>query len=393
MLYCILSYFYSYCSVSVFSLTHSHTHTTHSFLSPFHANANTMNSIGYHLAKESDNIVELTQLYDAGGNTDMTESCPSIGINYNANENCTLTFNVTKQMDPPVLIYYELTNFHQNYRSYTESRDDFQLTGTVYDDKNNNQDKLSKTKCNPINVLGNTVINPCGLIANTFFNDKFTLGDDTTTSAPPVDDLDQKLILREDGIAWQSDLKYRFKMPNGFNSTVCPDESAESCDSTSTCCTTTYSDWSCTVPAINQTDNKCYAYNYPQQDTTQYLYQTYPTIISPLEHVTNEHFIVWMRIAAQPKFRKLYGYIDQTIPAGTILNFNVNMNYVVESFGGTKSFTITTNSMWGTKDSSIGITIYSIGYFCLACGVFFGLKQYFRPRKIADRKYLHYKEE
>jgi hypothetical protein len=334
----------------------------------------------------------LTQLYDAGGNAAMTESCPSIGMDYNANQNCTLTFNVTKQMNPPVLIYYELTNFHQNYRKYIESRDDYQLTGTVYDDKVK-QASLSASNCDPINKLGNTVINPCGLIANTFFNDKFTLGDDATTSAPPVDNLGQNLILREDGIAWQSDLKYRFKMPNGYEQQLCPDQSAQSCDSTSTCCTTSFPNFSCTVPAISPKDGLCYAYNYPQQDTTQYLYQTYPSVISPLEHVTNEHFVVWMRIAAQPSFRKLYGYIDQTIPAGTILNFNVNMNYVVESFGGTKSLSITTNSMWGTKDSSIGITIFSIGYFCLACGIFFGLKHYFRPRKIADRKYLHYKEE
>lgn len=36
-------------------------------------------------------------------------------------------------------------------------------------------------------------------------------------------------------------------------------------------------------------------YYYPQDPSTQYLYESYPGIISPLEGVTNEHFIVWMR--------------------------------------------------------------------------------------------------
>ena len=280
-------------------------------------------------------------------------------------------------MEPPVLVYYELTNFHQNYRKYTTSRDDSQLTGRVGEQK-----ALDATACEPINILGNTTINPCGLIANTFFNDKFTLIDNNST----VDEKGDKLVMAEDGIAWGSDLKYRFKMPNGYNQSLCPEGQ---CDAS--CCEA--NGFSCDEPAISPRDGLCYAYHYPEQNTTQYLYQTYPNIISPLEHVTNEHFVVWMRVAARPNFRKLYGYFEQTIPAGTILEFDVNMNYVVQSFKGTKALLVTTNSMWGIKDASLGITIYVIGYFCLACGFFFSLKHFFKPRKIADRKYLHYKEE
>jgi len=329
---------------------------------------------GYYLVGESDKIVELKQLYD-DGNTEVegvVSACASIGENYNANENCTLTFEVPQDMEPPVLVYYELTNFHQNYNKYVTSRDDYQLTGRV-----SGQSAIEAANCNPLNILGEITINPCGLIANTFFNDIFTL-------ESTVDVNGNELSMKEDGIAWGSDLKYKFKMPNGFKAELCPEGG---CDAS--CCRD--NNFSCEEPAINQTG--CYAYHYPLQNSTQYLYQTYPKIISPLEHVTNEHFVVWMRVAATRNFRKLYGYFEETIPAGTKLQFNVNMNYVVESFKGTKTLTITTNSMWGTKDPTLGTTIYIIGYFCLACGFFFGLKHFFKPRKIADPKYLHYKEE
>ena len=327
------------------------------------------------MVAESDKVIELKQVYDAGNETNA--ACESIGENYNANANCTLTYEVPADMKPPVLVYYEITNFHQNYNKYVSSRDDSQLTGRV-----EGQDAISEAACQPLNKLGETWINPCGLIANTFFNDRISL----VNSDSALDDQGNSLVMVEEGIAWSSDLKYRFTMPDGYRSTRCPEGQ---CDPS--CCED--NGFSCTEPAIHPKDGQCYAYHYPQQNTTQYLYQTYPSIISPLEHVTNEHFVVWMRVAATPNFRKLYGYFEQTIPAGTKLEFEVNMNWVVQSFKGSKALTITTTSMWGTKTPLLGITIYTIGYFCLACGFFFGMKHWLKPRKIADRKYLHFKEE
>jgi len=328
--------------------------------------------LGYHLETESEKVVEMSVVYDS---TNPDEQPCGIGMRYNANENCTLQFTVPQTMKPPVLVYYELHNFHQNHRAYFASRDDFQLTGQV-----GNQAKTSAVACEPINKLGNITINPCGLIANTFFNDKITLLDNGA-----VDDEGLNLTMVEEGIAWRTDLEYRFKMPDGYQQQECPQDG---CDAS--CCTNL--GWSCKQPAIGK-DDKCYAYDYPEDDTTQYLYETYPNIISPLEHVTNEHFVVWMRVATRPNFRKLYGYIEQTIPAGTLLEFEINLNYVVESFGGKKALVISTNNAWGGKDKYVGITLYAMGYFCLACGIIFAIKHWFRPRRIADRKYLHYKEE
>lgn len=121
--------------------------------------------------------------------------------------------------------------------------------------------------------------------------------------------------------------------------------------------------------------------------------QTYPQVVSPLEGVTNEHFVVWMRVAALPTFRKLYGYIEQPIPAGTLLEFSVNANFEIQSFQGTKALIISTNNMFGGRNVFFGPFFYISGFICLGLGLFFGWKQQFRPRKIADRSYLHFKQE
>jgi len=46
-------------------------------------------------------------------------------------------------------------------------------------------------------------------------------------------------------------------------------------------------------------------FTYRKHDKFQYLYETFPMVISPLVGVRNEHFAVWMRLAAFPRFRKL----------------------------------------------------------------------------------------
>lgn len=326
--------------------------------------------VGFRLEAVSNDVVEIKTVYDG---VDKKDQICGIGMRYNANENCTLMFTAPRDMEPPILIHYELTNFHQNHRSYVSSRDDFQLAG-----RSSGQDPISAVACDPMNKLGNIALNPCGFIANTFFNDVFTL-------QPGIKDSNgNEVVMVEEGIAWQTDLEFRFAMPDGYKQALC-----DVCDAS--CCQENA--FSCETPVISKKDGLCYAYNYPYENSTQYLYETYPNVISPLEHVTNEHFVVWMRVATRPQFRKLYGYIEQTIPAGTQFSFDINLNYVVESFEGTKAIIISTNTITGGKSTLIGQTFYYMGFFCLFCGVMFATKHWFRPRKLADRKYLHYKEE
>ncbi len=112
--------------------------------------------------------------------------------------------------------------------------------------------------------MGGIRINPCGLIANTLFNDVITLDsiigpDGETINAPLV----------EQGIAWRSDLEWKFAQPEGFASEEC--SSCDACD-----CGELNAQgeraWSCNEPYVDQ-DGTCWRYFYPQDNTTQYLYE------------------------------------------------------------------------------------------------------------------------
>lgn len=77
---------------------------------------------------------------------------------------CTITITPSADMAPPVMLYYELSNFYQNHRRYVKSRSDDQLAGTVF----TSTDKLAD--CDPLRSRGGKVLHPCGLIAQSYFN-------------------------------------------------------------------------------------------------------------------------------------------------------------------------------------------------------------------------------
>ena len=194
------------------------------------------------------------------------------------------------------------------------------------------------------------------------------------------DKLGKDLVMLEDGIAWQSDISYKYKQPEGFAYQICP-----------SCNCTCDGDWTCDKPY--EKDGICYVYKYPEHETTRYLYQTYNMTVSPIEGVMNEHFIVWMRTEAVSPFRKMYGHIQQPIAKGETITFQVNNNWIVKNFEGSKSLILTTTEIFGGKSTALGYVFIITGAALLLFGVLFGLKHFIWPRQLASKKYLRYKEE
>ena len=185
----------------------------------------------------------------------------------------------------------------------------------------------------------------------------------------------------ETGISWASDRDYKFKQVTGFQSVKVASLN-ESCALAK-------------LPAgcksyYDAQANESYKFYYPDDETVQYLYETYPQQISPIKGVTDEHFIVWMRTAGLPTFRKLYGKIDHDFDKGDVLNFEVIANYEVQSFGGSKALVITTMGEFGGKNPYLGVAYIVVGSLCLFFGLLFLVKQLLNPRALGDKKLLHW---
>ena len=344
---------------------------------------------GVVIRRQSDALVEMRAVYEshlADGTAADVTGC-EIGNNPNAmykdgRRTCRIQLTVPDDggdLDPPVLVHYELDNFYQNYKKYMQSFDQSQLLGSL------TQDSVSAMECKPLNEIGGVKINPCGLIANTLFNDVITLESIVTPDGTVLDGAP----LVETGIAWQSDLEWKFRQPEGFRYEECPE--GQECD-----CSQLGSDgerlWSCAEP-YQDVDGRTFRYYYPDDETTQYLYETYPMVVSPIDGVMNEHFVVWMRVTALPKFRKLYGYIEQTIPAGSTLTFAIEANYAVERMRGAKALVVANTYAFGTKNHWLGTLFIVAGGMAASFGLLFAAKMVLSPRKFADRSYLRFKED
>jgi hypothetical protein len=122
-----------------------------------------------------------------------------------------------------------------------------------------------------------------------------------------------------------------------------------------------------------------------RQAGIRYLNESFPGFAD----VTDQHFIVWMRPAALPSFRKLYGRITTDLDAGTVLSFSVASNYPVSGFSGSKAIVVTTLSFLGGKNPFLGTAYIVVGVLCVALAALFALKHWvIGGRKLGDASYL-----
>lgn len=261
----------------------------------------------------------------------MTSNIKEFVIRYDNLQNCAESQNTTNNKCeieiilkdtyyPPVMVYYQLENFYQDHRRYIKSKSLNQLKG-----QNLTISEITN-ECDPIITVrdlglsksvggfelnDSDIANPCGLIAKSLFNDTYGV----SMGGIPI-------FINETNIAWDSDLKGRYK--NGYN--------------------WTYTQW---------TD------------------------------VENEHFMVWMRPAGLPDFRKLWGRINTRLDPGSY-KIEINNNFPVSDFDGKKSFVLSTVNIFGGKNNFLGIAYLVVGFICLIMALLFwvGYKNYNLDKKL-----------
>ncbi|RAK80115.1 CDC50/LEM3 family protein [Aspergillus fijiensis CBS 313.89] len=255
-------------------------------------------------------------------------------LNKNGTTVCRLIFEIPDKLEPPVFMYYRLTNFYQNHRRYVKSLDIDQLKGKAVDNET-----ISGGSCDPLKLdHSGKAYYPCGLIANSLFND--------TISSPELlngDDAETYYMTNK-GIAWDSDKQLIKK--------------------------TQYNKWQ-VVPPPNWHDR------YPNG---------YVDGIPNLHE--DEEFMVWMRTAALPAFSKLSRRNDTTTMAAGSYQLDIEDRFPVTEYGGTKSILISTRTVIGGQNPFMGIAYVVVGGVCIVLGALFTIAHLVRPRKLGDHTYL-----
>ncbi|KAK0147174.1 Cell cycle control protein 50A [Merluccius polli] len=211
-----------------------------------------------------------------------------------------------------VFFYYGLQNFHQNLRKYMDSRDDAQMVGRKYNLKK------PSAYCEPYITDKNLPIAPCGAVANSMFNDSFSLWYHSPSGPIAVP-------LYRNGIAWYTDENVKFRNPHSNQSLA---------------------------QAFNGTTKPPY--------WQQPVYKLDPS--NPNNNgFINEDLIVWMREAAFPNFKKLYGILKRTnepftngLPAGNY-SINITYNFPVQHFNGRKQVVLSTVTWFGGQNRFLPI--------------------------------------
>lgn len=254
-------------------------------------------------------------------------------------QTCHIQFHVPKTIKGPIYLYYKLTNFFQNHRKYVQSYDLEQLRGAAVDAKSVTQE------CEPLRLSDDKkkVIYPCGLIADSYFND--TISNPVLLNARGGQN-NETYELTQKNIAWSTDRKYRFRRTK-----YKPDQ---------------------IVPPPNW--YKSFPQGYNESNIPD---------LSSYELLQN-----WMRSAGLPSFYKLYGKNTTASLQSGQYELTIEMNYPVSLFAGTKSIVLTTNSIFGGRNLSLGVIYVIVAILSLVLGIAFLFRHLLHPRTIGDHKFL-----
>ncbi|CAL8273511.1 unnamed protein product [Merluccius merluccius] len=276
--------------------------------------------IGVALFVTSRNIQVLERDYTGVEKDSFCYGCSDLKVK---NCKCNLNFTLDKLFEGPVFFYYGLSNYFQNYRQYGNSKDANQLSG----DKEYFLEP--DESCAPYERDGGVPIAPCGALPNSMFNDTFKLYQMVNGTRVEVP-FDGK------GISWWTDYNIKYRNPPGtplkkaFEGTTKPPF------------------WPRPAYELDTTDPSNNGF-------------------------INQDFLVWMRRAALPDFRKLYrriteGEYAKGLPAGKY-TLVIGYNYPVRAFNGKKKVVFSNVSWMGGKNKFLGIAYLVIGSMCVVMSI------------------------
>ncbi|KAF4677612.1 hypothetical protein FOL47_000567 [Perkinsus chesapeaki] len=324
---------------------------------------------------------------------------------------------IDQDMDAPIYVYYELTNFYQNHRRYIASRDYYQLArpSDVSTKRGANGD-CSPWERDPFERNNY----PCGIIARSTFNDSYII--DTKRSGSQVWQ-SNNITETNTVVAWEDDVTYKYDNldPEGFIDDgvqnqvslnmwlnfyappqICvPIEAQQNASEYKKI----YVMSATADPAINHT--ACTNY---MTDSASCKFTLVPGGVDGVDPefpcsaaegyerklnpagwgLLNGRFIGWMRPAGLPTFRKMYARIDDDLKTGDVVRFTVSDNFPSDQYQGTKSIVIATTTWAGGKNGILGYAYIAVGAVCGVFAIVFTITFLRRKSRLGGTDYLEW---
>mmetsp|Transcript_72877 Transcript_72877/g.170690 ORF Transcript_72877/g.170690 Transcript_72877/m.170690 type:complete len:401 (+) Transcript_72877:41-1243(+) len=317
----------------------------------------------------------------------------------NANGVVSFELEVGSDMVAPIWVSYQLSGFHQNHRMYVDSREDSQLMDATL-----GSEMAAPEACQPRAEANGRTNYPCGMVAATVFNDSFAIAKMETAEY-------QRLEVDSSArsIAWAGDVtRFTNIDPEAANERV-PDKQNQQVLNMwmlnyfppVECYQVKLGPDKPFVPVnvATRTDDEDGLFSVPEcsgytgQPACQFVREDQPFTCSGEDYelrrvedwgVTSGHFLVWMRTAALPTFRKVWGRVDSDIKAGTRLKVYVVHNFPAKEYYGRKAFIMSTSSLVGGRNPFLGIAYMAVGCACLLFAPFFFVNSVRKGRSTWD---------
>ena len=223
-------------------------------------------------------------------------------------QNCPVHLHLNKTMKGDIMVYYEIHKFYQNHRRYVKSKNDDQLKG--------------------IEVKEETLKEDC---KNALTNGE--MGKEDNWQGEHI--LVSTAIAVPCGLIAKSFFNDRFNIVSSDNINIEIDET-----------------------------------NIAWRADVKHKYQNMKDMSKQWIDMRDEHFIVWMRPAAFPNFRKLWGRIKKDLQEGDY-TLKVDNNYNVSSFEGEKYIILSNINSFGGNNKFLGICYIIVGGISIILSIVF----------------------
>lgn len=237
-------------------------------------------------------------------------------------DNCTVKPQINQDMKAPIIVYYKLEGFFQNHRRYVKSKSIEQLLGNSWKDKG---------ECTPI-----------------ITNKDMGFEENKSSISENNDTLSKGEIAVPCGLIAKTYFNDSFKFSRG-NEEI----------------------------KVNQNNIA-----FPKDKE---LYKNAKKEKQWID-IEDEHFLVWMRPAGLPNFRKLWGRIEKDLKTGDNITIEIENNYDVEENIFRKSIVLSTTNEFGGKNTFLGVSFIVVGIISLLLGIAFPLLIYQKNKSENMRK-------